>query len=189
MADETVVKGLSDLQRFLDQLAPNVEANIMRGALRAGANVFLEEAQSRVPKKTGNLRSSLKISTRLRDHVVTASVRTADHIARFVEFGTRPHYISVQDSEKPVNVRRSARAGRLVRASMTTVNRNVLKIGAHFVGPTVHHPGAKPNAFMRTTLDMKANAAVVAVGEYIKDRLATQQGFNTSSVLIQGDER
>ena len=41
---------------------------------------------------------------------------------------------------------------------------------------------------MRPALDSQATRAVVAAGEYIKRRLATKHGLDTSGVMIEGDE-
>lgn len=189
MADTRHVKGLAELQKLLDTLPVKVEKNIMRGALRAGAKVILEEAKSNVPIKTGDLRRSLRVSTRAQRQRVSAKVSSGMPIARWVEFGTRAHYIHVEESERPLNKRLSRKFGRPIHAGMTTVNRAIrsLKISGRFVGPTVHHPGAKPRPFLRPALDAKAQAAVVATAEYIKARL-TKEGLDASHVTVEGDE-
>lgn len=172
---------------MLDTLPAKLERNVMRGAMRAGMKPVLEAARRGVPVRTGRLRDSLKISTRARGRIVSASVRTRDFVAKFVEFGTRAHLISARDTDKPVNWRASARQGRLVRVSMRTVNRLVLRIGNWFTS-SVQHPGAKPRPFMRPALDGQAQAAVVAAAEYMKLRLATKHGLDTAHITIEGDE-
>lgn len=178
------VKGLSDLQKFLDQLAPKLEANIMRGALRAGANVSRDRARANLAAngsvKTGKLQRSLKISTKSKRGTVTAKVQAsslADNRAFWLEFGTAAHLISVQNEEKGIN----AKTGKYV--SMTTINRNVLKIGNNFVGPTVSHPGARAMPYLRPALDAGAQDSLLAVGNYIKKRL-TKQGLDVSDIEI-----
>ena len=191
MATETHVKGLAELQKFLDQLAPKMEANVMRGALRAGMNVIKAAAQANVHSVSGKLAAGLKVGTRSSRGTVRARLRASgehDYIAVMVEYGTRAHFISVQESEKPINLRASVRQGRLVRASMTTINRNSLMIGSRFVGPTVYHPGARPRAFMRPALDSQAPSAVQQAAAYIRERLATKHGLDTSGVVLEGDE-
>lgn len=158
----------------------------MRGAMRAGMNEVLPTARQNVHSVSGELARGLKISTRIerRKKQVVAKIKATGqhaHIARFVEFGTKPHFISVQENEKAIN----RKTGN--RVSMTTVNRNVLKIGANFVGPTIHHPGARKKAFLRPALDSKATAAVVAAGEHIKKRL-TKEGINAAHITVEGDE-
>lgn len=190
MEDTVHVKGLSQLQRFLDTLPVKVERNIMRGAMRAGAKVVLPVAKAKIRNRSGETAASLRISTRARGSKVTARIVAGNsknpNVPIWLEYGTRAHLISVQDSEKPINRRASARAGRVIRASMTTINRNVLRIGNRFVGPTVSHPGARRFPFMRPALDAMASAAVTAIGEYIKKRL-TKQGIDASAVIVEGD--
>ncbi len=166
MADTLVhVKGLSDLQAFLDQLAPKVERNIMRGALRAGMKPIQEDAKQHAAVASGLLRDGLKISTRAKGGTVTASLKsTGKHgfLAHWIEFGTTAHTI-------------------------TAKNMKSLSVGGMFF-QSVDHPGAKAHAFMRPALDARAQDAVVAAGNYIKDRLSTKEGLDTSDVMIEGDE-
>ena len=61
MADPVHVKGLSDLQAFLDQLPAKVERNVMRGGLRAGANVIKPAAYANINHVSGALGNSLKV--------------------------------------------------------------------------------------------------------------------------------
>ncbi len=200
------VKGLSELQKFLDQLPVKMEANIMRGALRAGAKIIEAAAKANAPVSppanknfggyAGALRDSIRTSVRIRRGKVTASVkaggknkRTGADVfyASMVEFGTRPHLISVQEDEKNINLRRSAKFGKIMKESMTTINRRVLKIGNTFIGPTVKHPGSQPRPFMRPALDGQAQNAVVAAAEYIKKRL-TKEGLNAADVEISTED-
>ncbi len=175
------VKGLAQLQKFLDELPAKSEANILRAALRVGANVVKDEIKATAPFKTGRLRAGVKVSTRIRKGVVIASIKVRGehgYIAPWLEYGTSAHYISVQDNEKAIN----RKTGKVV--SMTTVNRNVLRIGGAFVGPTVHHPGSRPHPFMRPSLDSRAQDALLAIGEAIKVRL-TKQGLNAAGVELE----
>jgi HK97 gp10 family phage protein len=199
MAQETHVKGLAELNKFLQQLPVKLEKNVMRGALRAGMNVIKPAAQANIHSVSHELERGLMISTRIarRDSLlirtgsVVATLKSRGihgYIAMWVEFGTKAHFISVQESEKPINMRQTIRQGRIVRASMTTVNRSVLRIGARFVGPTVFHPGSEPRPFMRPALDAKANEAVIATANYTRDRLQSKHGLDTSGVVLEGDE-
>lgn len=165
MEDTANVKGLSDLQKFLDTLAPKVEANIMRGALRAGMTVVKPIAQANVHSVSGELAAGLKVGTRRRGSSVIAYLKaTGPHrsIAHLVEFGTRAHLIA-------------ARA------------RGWLEFGGLFA-KSVQHPGAEPKPFLRPALDGQAQAAVIAAGVYIRDRLATKEGLDTAGIAIEGDE-
>lgn len=179
MSDQTIIGG-KELFDFLQQLPTKVERNIMRAALRAGAVVIRDEARNNVPVKLGELRKSVRVSTGAKKGIVTASVKAGSKKAyywRWVEFGTRAHLIKVQEDERPINYRRSAKLGKLTYVSMRTINRNALKIGNHFVGPVVAHPGAKPSPFMRPALDNAGGRAVQAVVAKVRERL-TKEGIN-----------
>lgn len=173
MTTEFQVKGLKELQRFLDTLPAKVEANIMRGALRAGAKPILESARSSAPvgepsengrKKynhyVGALRDSFRVSGRInsRKGEVTVSVKAGGKVkktgadvfyAHMVEFGTKPHAIRK--------------------------------------GGKVSHPGTSPRPFMRPALDSKSGEAVVAAGNYIKRRLSTKHGLDVGDIDISLD--
>lgn len=163
-------KGLADLQKILSQLPDKIEANIMRGALRAGLAPVRDAAKNNVESVSGELASTIRVSTKLdrRNRKVVASLKAGAtktkkvFWAHFVEYGTRPHKISgrVKDSGR----------------------KRSLRIGDRYVGSTVEHPGAKPKPFMRPALDDKAGAAVTAAAEYIKKRLATKHGIDTPDI-------
>jgi HK97 gp10 family phage protein len=158
------IKGGKELQEFLDQLPAKMEANIMRSALRQGANVIKEEAKANVPVESGDLRDSLRVSTRSKRGVVTASVKAGNKKAwywRFVEFGTAAHKIAGKKG-------------------------GFLSFGGLFA-KSVQHPGARPKPFMRPALDAKANAAIQAVGDQIRKRL-TKQGLNAPDIQVTEEE-
>ena len=163
MADVRV-KGLADLNKFLQQLPAKVEQSVLRGALRAGANVVMAEAKANVPVDSGLLRDGLKVTTNSRRGRVTAKVKaTGKHsfIAPWLEYGTAAHKI-VAKSKKG------------------------LFFGGLFV-KGVQHPGARPKPFLRPALDGRAQDAVVAAAQYMKRRLATKNGLDTSSVEIEAE--
>lgn len=178
---EITVRGLSELQAFLDQLPAKIERNVLRGALRAGAKPVLEAAKAKAPVappsaknervyglREGALRESLRISVKVRGGKVTASVKAGGgkkgdvYYARFVEYGTRPHTIKARDG-------------------------GALSFGGGFLR-SVEHPGARPRPFLRPALDTRAADAVVAAGEYIKNRLATKHGLDTADIIIEVEE-
>lgn len=163
MTELVNVKGLSELQAFLDQLPTKMEANIMRAAMRQGANVVRNEAKANAPAKTGLLRDGLKVSTSSRRGVVSAKVKaTGKHayLARWLEYGTAAHFI------KPKNAKSLFIAGLFSNG--------------------VQHPGATPKPFLRPALDSQSQAALVAVGEAIKKRL-TKQGLDASGVELEAE--
>ena|ERR1035437_2829346 len=183
MSELVHVKGLSDLQSFLDQLAPKIEANVMRGALRAGANVIKDQAKANVPVGApssenkriyggyaGALRDSIRVGSRIKGGTVTAYVKAggktkkgADtYYAYMLEFtGAKPHPIK-------------AKPGHFL-----------LLNGGHPLKMIPMHPGFRAHPFLRPALDAKAGEAVVAAGEYMKKRLSTKEGLDTSEINIE----
>ena len=160
---DTTVKGLAELKRALDELPAKVEANIMRAALRAGAKVLATEIQANVPQRSGVLAASVKYGAKLdkRNGKTSAYARVggrakkgqqAAFYAHMVEYGTAAHIIKA-----PPGVRLAVR-------------------GMFYT--SVYHPGAKKRPFIRPALDTKATAAVEAVREYIRQRLATKHGID-----------
>lgn len=175
------VRGLAALERALLALPDKLQRNVMRSALRAGAQVIRRQAQALVPVapptrrnaeayglKAGALRASIRVSARLRNGRAVAYVKAGGQrkgdpfYARFVEYGTKPHLIAA-----------TGNPGK--RASVATLNRRIakgaLKIGDKLLGATVQHPGATPRPFMRPALARAARPAVVAVGQQIRARL------------------
>jgi HK97 gp10 family phage protein len=196
MADVRV-KGLADLNKFLQQLPAKMEQNVLRGALRAGANVIKDEAKRLVPVsapnsrnkkrygfRAGTLRDSIRVSARVKNGRVTASVYAGGqtksgaevYYASWVEFGTAAHAIVAKRADGK-NIAR--------RINRMTKRSGSLQIGGRFVGVSVMHPGSRPRPYLRPALDGKAQAAVLAAAEYIKKRLALKHGLNTSNVEIR----
>lgn len=166
------VKGLSELNKFLQQLPAQLEANILRGALREGAKVVEADAKARVPEDTGRLKESIRVSTRLKKGRVVASIYAGGRsgakkvmprkggglrvgyelafYAMWVEYGTAAHKILPR---KPGGF---------------------LSIGGNFVRG-VEHPGTKPRPYMRPALEAKAQEAVLAAANYMKQRLSSKR--------------
>ncbi len=158
----TKFKGGAELQNALLTLAPKIEQNVMRGALRAGVKPIQVEARQNANKDTGLMAKGLKVSTRAKGGLVTASLKaTGKHrsLAHWQEFGTNPHIIKAAPG-------------------------SALNINGVFV-KEVQHPGTAPKPFLRPALDGKAGAAVNAVAGYVKQRLATKHGINTSHIEIE----
>ena len=157
MSDQTIAGG-RELDAFLRQLAPKVEKNIMRAALRAGANEFKAEVKQNLASNgsidRGELAASVRVSTRSRRGTVYASVKAGGKRAphwHWVEFGTRPHKIIPK------------KAGALnISGTLAAV---------------VDHPGAKPKPYMRPAFDAKSSQAIQAVAAKIRERL-TKEGIN-----------
>jgi HK97 gp10 family phage protein len=182
MADDVHVTGLSELNKFLEDLPVKIERNILRSALRQGANVILAAARSGVPVGptssenakiyggyAGALRDSLHVSTRSNGGTVIGRVVAggkmksgADvYYAHFIEYGTRPHRIE-------------------------NLNKKAIAFGGQ-IFKSVEHPGAPPHPFLRPALDARAQDAVVAFGNQIKARL-TKEGIDVADIMVEGDE-
>lgn len=185
MAD-VQVKGLAELQRALDELPAKIEANIMRGAMRAGAKVLAKGAKANVAaiRDTGLLQDDIRYGAQLDSKAgqVYGYVRAGGHggafYAHMVEKGTAAHFIRVKQEARPTRMTRRGVKAYSIGTINKMVKRGSLTIGGSFVGASVSHPGAKKKPFLRPALDMHATAAVEAMREYIRQRLATKHGID-----------
>lgn len=180
MNDLLNVKGLKELDDVLATLPVKIQRNVMRGGMRAGANVIKNEAKDRAPVSPpsgegkrlyghymGALRDSIKVSTSSRRGVIRAFIRAGGKnkktgadvfYAHMVEFGTAAHKIGGK-----------------------------LKIFGRVISG-VDHPGAPARPFLRPAMDAKFGEAVVAMAQYIKLRLSTKHGIDTSDINLEGEE-
>lgn len=161
---EIKIEGLADLHKMMQELPAKIEANVLRGGMRAGAKVIEEEAKRLAPvgpprlaytkegaaytKLPGGVRESIRVSVRSRNGKVEATIKAGGKkawYARLVEFGTAAHLI------RPKN-RKSLFFAALAREE-------------------VKHPGAKRKPFMRPALDTKAQQAIQTLADYIRNRL------------------
>ncbi len=176
---ETVeIKGLKELYRAMETLAEKLQKNVLRGATRAGSKVIAEEAKRLAPVappneknarlyggRSGLLRDSIRVkSPQIKGGtVVVGGVSVGGkfkgtkrkgagdaYYARWVELGTAAHVIKARKPNK------------------------MLAIGV----AQVQHPGARKNPFLRPAMDSQAAAAVQAMREYIRKRLATKHGLD-----------
>ncbi len=164
MADDQHIKGLAELNKFLQEVPVKVEKNVLRGALRAGMKVVQPVAKANALKASGLYAAGLKVGTRAKGGKVWAYLRaTGPHayLGRWIEFGTRAHNIAAK-------------------------GKGWLSFGGIFA-KAVRHPGTKPHPHMRPALDGQATAAVVAAAEYMKKRLATKEGLDTADITIEAE--
>jgi hypothetical protein len=153
----TNTKGMAELQVALNTLPARTERNILRSAMRQGANVFMKKARVNLTAigavDTTKLRRGIKVSTQAKGGTVIAKVRASGehgHIANWIEFGVQTHSI-----KKGANLSSSGR-------------------------PSDNpHPGFDATPFMRPALDTEMQAAILAIGNSIKKTLATKHGINT----------
>lgn len=154
---EIAVSGLADLKKALEQLPAKIEANIMRGAMRAGSKVLADKAKAQAPVDSGDLQRSIKVSTRSRRGEIKATVRAGDkqaYYAHMVEFGTARHMIP-----KATTGRRSKQVVMAFGGTVTS---------------QIDHPGAKPKPFMRPAFDNHAQESLEAFADYVRKRLAKE---------------
>jgi HK97 gp10 family phage protein len=181
---ETNLKGFSELQKFLDELPVKMEANIMRGAMRAGVKPIYIAAKQACPVGEpsstgakryklypGALRDSIRIITRKKGSVVSASVVVGGK------------------NKKGVNVWYA----NLIEYTGAVQHLIVAKLGGSlFIGGLFHkvaeHPGMQAQPFMRPAFDSEHDAAILAAGEYIKNRLATKEGLDTQDIELGVEE-
>jgi hypothetical protein len=154
--------GLVDLQRVLADLPEKLERNVLRGSMKAGADVIADGARGAC--RSAEVRATITSSARVKGRIVTALVQTKGdgaYKAPWLEYGTEAHIIRANDGE-----------GRTARRLNRLNRKGALMIGTAFVGDAVWHPGAKPYPFMRPALDQRQEEAVRTIGEQIAVRLA-----------------
>lgn len=160
MADINV-SGLVELQKMLDELPAKIEANVVRGGLRAAAKVVVDEAKRLCPidhpsteavkqgATAGELQRSIRISGRLSKGRIIYLVKAGNakaFYAHMVEYGTARHLIKPKSSG------------------------SALFFGG-FARGEVQHPGAQKKPFMRPAIDGKAEEAINTMADYIRDRI------------------
>jgi len=162
MSRDINITGGDELFAALQELPLKLEINVMRGAVRAGAKILLEDAKARVPVKTGTLKDTIRISTGAKNGKIYAFVKAGSRVnnggqkgktgadrgafyAHMIEYGTAPHTILPK-------------------------NGGSLLFGGKFV-KVIHHPGSAPHPFMRPSFYGKADAATQRISEYIGARL------------------
>lgn len=146
MNGDVEIKGAAELQRLLAHLPANIEKNISRGALRAGAVVFADEIEATAPRDTGQMAGRVKVrGGSKRNGRIWAHAEVRDPKAHLVEFGTRPHEIKPRNSPS--------------------------LFFAGLFRKLIRHPGARPKPFIRPAFDSKAGEAIDAIGAYIRVRI------------------
>jgi hypothetical protein len=161
------VRGKAETQRYMAQLPAKLDG-VVRGAARAGGKVLAEGVKQRTPSE--EVRENVRIRTRKSDDQITVTVDVkpgwARSIATWLEYGTSPHFISVDDSQ-----RRGMSVGRINQRANDPDSSHSLVIGGKFVGATVFHPGARPHPAFRPALDADRDDAIAAAQSYINGRV------------------
>lgn len=172
------VRGRSEVKQFFAAVAGEIEQKLLQGAGRVAAKVIAAEAKERCVSSA--VRGAIKTKVTAKDGQVLAKVQVRGkgaYIAPWLEYGTAPHFISVDDSQ---------RQGMSVRRINKLEKAGSLVIGGQHVGSTVYHPGARPHPFLRPALDVKASAAIAAAQGYINSRV--KRGGISGSSEPQGEQ-
>lgn len=163
----TSISGLRELDQMLKQLPAKIEKNVLRGALRAGQNVFANAAKSNLRQNgsvdTGELEKSVRIRFKrksekfgwVRSYVMAGNTKA--YYAHWIEYGTATYYTG---------------SGRTVGKAYEITPKVA---GSLFLGglfrESVIHPGIKPKPFMRPAVDENYDTAINAVVQYMQNRI------------------
>ena len=162
---EIAVQGLAELDALLKQLPTRIEANILRGAVRAGQKVVRDAAVQEAPEDSGALKRSIRVKSdmrALRRGYVRADVvagNSAAWYAGLIEFGTGPFYSGPGTSSKraPYTIKPTRREGALYFGGT--------------IRKAVTHPGIRPHEFMQPAAKLLDGPALNAFVAYVQKRL------------------
>ena len=146
------LQGFDVLKQRLSALPGKLRRKIMRGGVRAAVAVIRGVARNLVPiGRTGNLRRSIRVSTRaFRDGRIEGKVTAGGKLAYYaniVEAGARAHQISVTRAAKALN------------------------LGGRVLVKNVQHPGFQGRRFMERAANQSEAAASDAFAKYVNNRV------------------
>ena len=160
---ERSVTGLLDLHKQLQSLPVKIEANVMRGGLKAAQTTVKNVAKNLVPVKKGDLKKSIRVSSNrkaLKRGVARVDVIAGNATAWYahlIENGTGSQYTG---------------SGRSVRAPYTIKARKGGALSFGGVGrEEVVHPGIKPQPFMQPAVKQLEGPAIDVFVQYVQKRL------------------
>lgn len=149
------VKGLDELLASLKQLPQNIQKNVVRGAIRAGAASLVKEAKANVPVDTGNLKKSIGIVAvkskkpqYIQFKVTTRKgygLKNDGWYAHMVEFGT----LGKRDEPLSSETHRSLKAKEMAEKGF----------------------GSPAQPFMRPAYENKGEEAIDVAKEYMSKRI------------------
>ncbi len=175
------LKGMQELEQALSQLAPKIQANVIRGAMRTGAKVMQQAAKENVPVKSGALKDTIRVGSSLRGGIAIGRVMMGSRVkggsrkgaagadrgafyANMIEFGVKPHEI------RPKGGKSFFFAG--------------------FNHTLIHHPGFAGKHILQNAMDSNVPNVMKAVGEYMNKRMGTTHGMDSPDpeVLQDGND-
>jgi len=166
------VKGLAELNAYLQAFPVKLEANIMRGALRAGLKPIKDAAVQNCP--TGEPSDNNKRKYKLYNGALRDSIR-----------------ISARIDKREGKVVAKCVAGGKGRNGADVFYAHIIELTgarAHSLSDggkgELNHPGMQSKPFMRPALDAQSNNAVLQAAEYIKKRLQTKHGIDTKDIEL-----
>jgi HK97 gp10 family phage protein len=162
--DESLKKVLAEM----DKLPLKIEANLVRGGLRAAAKPMFEAARDRVPVGTGQLRDSIRLSSAIK--------KRAGEIYVKISVGSR---VSGGASRKKGE--QGAFYAHMVEWGTAKHEMNgSFSIGGHIV-KKIKHPGAKARPFMRPAFDTADYLVVEMYAAYMTkniDKALSKHGIS-----------
>lgn len=162
------VRGRAAVKRFLTGLPAEIQNKVLRGAARAAADVVADEAKLRAPAE--ETREAITTRSKAEPGRITVVVTVKPGFGRSLgywsEYGTSPHFISVDDGQ-----RGGRGIGRINQQLKDNGGDASLVIGDRFVGSTIFHPGAQAHPFLRPALDLKRSEAIAAAQSHINSRI------------------
>lgn len=170
------VKGRSETRAFFAS-TPEKLNRVLMGAARAGGEVIRDEARLR--SESDEVANAITVKASGRDGRITVKVSVKSgwpySLGVWMEYGTDPHFISVDESQ-----RGGRSVGRINRQANAPDSSASLVIAGQFVGNTVLHPGARLYPFLRPALDAKGDEAVAAAQSYINARITPRGVADTA---------
>jgi hypothetical protein len=177
-------------EAFLERILPR--------AGRKGGEVIAEDAKQRLGgKRAGSgagkvlIADSVKVrvsrkDTRIRVRIVLEGAGA--YVGRWLEYGTDPHFISVDPN---FSDGRSARRINLLDRNAAKDGKagpgRSLWINGKAVGATVHHPGGKAEPFLGPALHNREADAIAAMQTYVLSR-AARAGIGHNGPPVDGDD-
>lgn len=162
------VTGRAEVSAYIGGIPAKLQKVLAKAGKEASA-VLVDGIKARTPSEEVRDGIRSKQSTRDGRIVIRIDVEKgwARSLATWLEFGTSPHFISVDDSQ-----RGGRSVGRINRQTAENDGNASLVIGGSFVGATVFHPGARPVPAFRPTLDLDGQEAVAAAQTYINSAVS-----------------
>jgi len=162
----TSISGLKELVEALNTLPLKIERNIMRAALRQGANVVAREARQNVSVRYGNLKRSIRTGTNKTPTGVEGYVKAGGRkgggkkeksafYAKFIEFGAAAHTIKAGKNKN----------------LLVFIPKGMGLVGKKVMTYSVNHPGTTAKPFLRPAMDARSSEAVAAIASKIRERL------------------